>query len=104
MKVRTLFPIHLGCAQGVTMMELLVTMAVFALLISLAVPGFDRAIRNGLLLNSANNLSASLSRARAEAIKARRNVRMCPTSNNTSCSTSATWSDGWLVFVDADGN
>ena len=95
---------HARFARGVTMIELMVTLVVSVLLIAMAIPSFDRVFRNGLLVHSANDLSASLSRARAEAIKARRNVRMCPTSNNTSCDASAAWSDGWIMFVDADNN
>ena len=90
--------------HGFTMVELMITLAVAAIMLALSVPSLKRITHNNLLVTSSNDLSASLSHARAEALKARRNVRICPTSNNTSCSTSSQWADGWLMFVDLDGN
>lgn len=90
--------------RGATLLEAMVTMAISAILVAIALPGFERFGINSVLTNTTNVLSASLSRARAEAIKARRNVRMCPTSDNSTCDVNASWADGWIMFVDRDGN
>jgi type IV fimbrial biogenesis protein FimT len=91
-------------SRGLTMIELLVTLVIAAILLGVAIPTFQRSTRNAIVASQANDFAASLSRARAEAIKARRNVRMCPTSNNSSCNSSTHWSTGWMMFVDTDGN
>ncbi len=89
---------------GFTVLELMITLVIAAILTTLAIPSFQRFGVNSKLSTTSNNLSASMSRARAEAIKARRNVRMCPTSNNSTCDSNASWADGWIMFVDRDGN
>ncbi len=104
MKAESGFPRFWKSPRGMTMIELMVTLAIAAILVVLAIPSFERTTRNALLATSANDLSTSLSMARAQAIKARRNVRICPTSNNTSCDAGAGWSNGWLMFVDRDAN
>lgn len=91
-------------ACGVTMIELMVTVAIAGILLTLAFPTFQKTTRNAVVAAQSNDFAASLSLARAEAIKARRNVRMCPTSNNANCNSSTHWSDGWMMYVDTDGN
>lgn len=91
-------------ARGLTLIELMVTLGIAAILLTIAIPTFERTTRNAVVASHANDFAASLSRARAEAIKARRNVRMCPTSNNANCNSSTHWSAGWMMYVDTDGN
>ena len=93
-----------GHDSGMTMIELMVTLVVASILLAIALPSFERTSRNSLLANTANNLSASMNRARAEAIKARRNVRMCPTIDNSTCANGGSWAAGWIMFIDFDGN
>ena len=61
---------------------------------------------SSLLASGADKFSASLSLARTKAIMSRRNVRLCPSTNGTTCTvgTSADWTGGWIMFVDNDGN
>jgi prepilin-type N-terminal cleavage/methylation domain-containing protein len=55
-------------ARGVTALELLVAVAIFALLATLAVPGFARLRRDLQLTNAANELLWSLHLARSTAV------------------------------------
>lgn len=89
--------------QGFTLIELMVTIAVLAIIIALATPSFTSVINNNRLSSHANELVASLQLARMEAV--RRNVRavVCRSENGSSCATGAAWG-GWITFVDSNRN
>lgn len=92
-------------SRGFTVIELLIVLAVTSILLAIAIPGFQNVIRSSLLASGANDFAASLSLARTKAVMARRNARLCPSTNGTSCTGSgATWTGGWLMFLDNDGN
>lgn len=90
--------------NGFTLIELMVTVAVSAIVLSVAVPGFQDLIRNNRLATQANQLVTALNLARSEAIKRGVRVTVCktndPDATTPSCSTSANWQQGFIVFVD----
>lgn len=90
--------------KGFTVIELMIVLVVTAVLLAIAIPGFQNTIRASMLASGADRLSASLSLARTKAIMARRNVRLCPSTNGTTCANSGSWTGGWIMFVDNDGN
>jgi type IV fimbrial biogenesis protein FimT len=85
-------------SQGLTLLELLVTLAAACMLLSVAVPHFVDVTRNNRAAANANVLLTALSIARSEAIKRGTRVSLCASTNGASCG--ETWSDGWIVFVD----
>lgn len=90
--------------QGVTLIELLIGIAVAAILLTIVAPSFNTVIKNNRLATGANQVVSHLSLARSEAIKRGTFVSVCKSSNQTTCSNSANWEDGWIVFVDEDGD
>lgn len=90
--------------SGFTLLELMITLSVAAILLAVGVPGFQDFIRNNRRASEVNNLIATLQVARSESITRNRRVGVCPTSNGTACVASTTWETGWLVFVDEDGD
>ena len=90
-------------AKGFTLVELMVTVAVMAILAAIAIPSFTSLINSNRLVSQANELVGVVQGARSEAIRYNQRVYVCSSSNGTSCSGSATW-NGWLVFVDRDRN
>lgn len=92
--------------QGFTLIEFLVTMAIAALLMFVAVPGFYGIIQNNKIVTMTNKLSATFNFARSEAIRIGANVSVCPAANAalSSCGGAANWANGWIVFADPDGN
>jgi type IV fimbrial biogenesis protein FimT len=84
---------------GFTLIELMVTVAVLAVLISLAAPSFSNAELTSKLAGNANRLSASATVARSEAIKRNAVVVVCMSANGTACTTSGSWAQGWIVAV-----
>jgi type IV fimbrial biogenesis protein FimT len=87
------------------MIELMVTIAIAAVLIGLAAPSFTKVLQRNRIATEANSLTADLQYARGQAIKEGLPVTVCISTDQTSCSTSATdWSAGWIVFSDPNAN
>lgn len=87
---------------GFTLVELLVTVAVLAVLVGLALPSFQQSLRSNRAATATNDMLASLSLARSEAIRSARGGGVCSSGNGAACNGS--WSDGWLVWADADAD
>ena len=89
-------------SRGLTLLELMITLAVAGILIASSAPSFTASIRNTRLVTQVNELQASLSMARSEAVKRNENVTVCRSSDSASCT--GAWQDGWIVFLDIDGD
>ncbi|HQS36679.1 MAG: prepilin-type cleavage/methylation domain-containing protein [Methylotenera sp. 24-45-7] len=83
-------------AQGFTLVELMTAIAVLSILLSVALPSFENMLLSGRLRSYANELVASAYLARSEAIKTNSVVRLCASSNGTSCDGS--WGQGWVIL------
>lgn len=89
-------------AKGFTLLELLFTITVAAVLLGIAAPSFrDMSIRNSLAASS-NDVIASIAYARSEAIRQSTPVSICASNDGATCTGS--WSDGWIIFVNSDGD
>ncbi|MEE4108771.1 MAG: GspH/FimT family pseudopilin [Halieaceae bacterium] len=86
--------------DGFTMIELMVTIAVAAILVGIAVPSFQNYIVNTRSKTLASDLSSALNLARTEAVTRSVQVTVCP-SDGAACG--GTWVDGWVVIVDGTG-
>jgi len=85
---------------GFTLAELLVAIAIGALLMLLAVPGYRAWIAEMELRDRVEALVAAMSLARAEAIKRGSRVDLCPSADGTYCNPGGRWEVGWLIFAD----
>ncbi len=82
--------------KGFTLIELMVTISVLAILLMIAVPSFNEATLGSKLGAHANSLVASAHLARSEAIKRNSAVALCVSTDGTSCA-SGGWEQGWIV-------
>ncbi|MDP1565229.1 MAG: GspH/FimT family pseudopilin [Polaromonas sp.] len=90
---------------GFTLIELMIVVALVALLASLAVPSFRTLLVNRTVRAAAEALMTDMRYARSEAVKRSARVSVCQSANGTSCATGSNlWVGGWIVFVDADGD
>lgn len=83
--------------KGFTLIELMVTITVLAILVGIAIPSFRNIIDNNRSLALAQEGQAALQYARSEAVKRKRNVTICRSVNKTACENGTDWSVGWLV-------
>lgn len=91
-------------SSGFTMIELLVTLSIAAIMVTLAVPSFSTFLLNNRLTSQTNDLVLALASARSEAVKRGISVTVCSRATDSTCAGSTTWNNGWLVFVDNDGD
>ena len=84
--------------RGVTLVELMVSLAVLGVLATLTAPSFRQTIHNYRLDNYGNSLVAAARVARSEAIKRNSSVRLCPSANGSTCTTDGQWEQGWIIL------
>lgn len=84
---------------GFTLVELMITVAILVILLTIAVPNFGQFVQGGRMDTVQDRLVASLSLARSEAISSRRTVILCPRSANVN-SCGDDWALGWSVIRD----
>jgi type IV fimbrial biogenesis protein FimT len=103
---RPVWPLHRPrLAVGFTVIELMVVIALGALLITLAEPSMVSLVQSNRVATQAAQLSNALREARAEAQKRGLPVVMCLSSAGSACDTSGTdWAKGWITYVDTDGD
>jgi type IV fimbrial biogenesis protein FimT len=89
--------------RGFTLVELMVTLAVAAILLTVGVPSFRDLIYNNRLTAATNMFVSSINIARSEAIKQGRNATVCVSTDLATC-TGGNWNQGWVVWVDVDQN
>lgn len=88
--------------RGFTLIELMVTIALVAIVLALGLPNFQQAIRSNRVATSANEMLAALSLARSEAMRSPLGGHVCASANGTSCG--GGWDDGWMVWTDRNNN
>ena len=79
-------------SAGFTLIELVVTIAIAAVLAALAVPSFIQYQRNSELTSLTNSLLAAVNAAKGEAMKTGKNAFVIPKGSG--------WNSGWIVYVD----
>jgi len=87
---------------GFTLYELLITVLVIGVILSFAVPNMQDFARNSRMTSTANDMHAAFHLARSESSRAKSNISICPSADGASCG--GTWEDGYIVFVDDDGD
>ena len=93
--------------SGFTLIELMVTITILAILLAIGVPSFGSMIRSGQVASETNTFLAALNSARSEASKRGLPVTVCAASDKslTACGDGSGWqTNGWLIITDAAGD
>ena len=88
--------------RGYSLLELLVTVALAAMLLTLGLPEFSRSIARQKQSVEINALFHAVHLARKESIVRRRVVSICPSFDGLSCTPGRDWSGGFLLFENTD--
>lgn len=99
-------PLQRRAVRGFTLIEAMVTLAVAAVLASVAIPSFVSLAQRFRLNSVSSSLGASLQWARSEAIKANVDVIVCASNAaGSNCTSSTNWGvNGWLICYDANAD
>jgi len=90
--------------NGFTLLELLISIGIVAILAAIAVPSFDYLNNRRVTQTQVENLQRALALARQTALAKNRQVVLCPSSDGNACVVAGDWSSGYLVYIDANKN
>lgn len=82
--------------KGFTLVEILISLAVLAIVLSSAIPAFARMLQSHRLHTTTQALHGSLMMTRHEAIKRGQALTLAAQADD--------WNNGWLMFIDANHN
>ena len=88
--------------RGITLIELLVTLAIVVILLLVAGPSFSEFMNETRSRYQANQFLSAINLARSEAITRVERVTLCAAKVDDKCSTDATWNEYWILFTDND--
>ncbi len=83
--------------SGFTLVELMMTVAVIAIVAAVALPSFEDITKRNRATTIANTMLATLAYARSEAAIRSVNVQISPTDN-------VNWANGWQVIADTNND
>jgi type IV fimbrial biogenesis protein FimT len=84
--------------MGLTLVELMITLVILSILISIAVPSFAHMRKRAEANGETNRILSLLALARSESIKRSQVVTLCKSSDHAECG--GDWQGGWVLFVD----
>lgn len=87
--------IHRSSQKGFTLVELLVTLIIAGLLITVGIPSISGVFNNFTAVTTAENLDNTLAYAREQALFGNQDIAVC--SGDETCT--GDWNAGWRVYV-----
>ncbi|WP_413692305.1 GspH/FimT family pseudopilin [Pseudoalteromonas sp. KJ10-2] len=92
------------CQHGFTLVEMLITIAVAAILLAIVVPSFNSLIESSKERTTRDSLVSAIHTASQLAQSERVNVYLCTTTNGESCEDTKDWGSDWLIYQDDDSS
>ncbi len=90
--------------SGLTLIELMVTISIAAIVLTLSVPGFQSVSAKMQRSAAVTSVTGSIYYARSEAMKRGVVLTLCASDGGTDCRSGSPpdWNAGWILFEDAD--
>lgn len=88
---------------GFTIIELMIVVTIAGILLAVSAPAFQDVISRTVVNSQARTLLSAINYTRSEAIRRNTEVALCASTTGNDC-VAGSWSDGWLVFVDNNGD
>ena len=96
--------ISMNKMKGFTLLELMITLAIVAIVVSFGVPSFRGIIMDNRLVSQTNQFIRSINLARSAAVSFQRNAVLCVSTNYDAavptCAAGTDWSNGWIIWID----
>ncbi|MCU7959828.1 MAG: GspH/FimT family pseudopilin [gamma proteobacterium symbiont of Bathyaustriella thionipta] len=90
--------------QGFSLLELLISMAIFVILMSMVMPAMSAMVAQNKMSARVNGFVSKFHMARSNAISSGINTVVCPSLDQSSCENSFDWSEGLIIFADSNNN
>lgn len=92
--------------RGFTIYELMITMLIIGVILTLGIPNLAEFTQNSRLTATSNDLHSSFQFARSEAARSKSNITICASANSLdpAAACGGTFNDGWIIFVDTNGD
>jgi type IV fimbrial biogenesis protein FimT len=87
---------------GFTLYELLVTLLIVGVVLTLGVPNLSNFARNSRVTSTSNDLHSTFHMARSAAARAKTNITICASADSMTdaADCGGTWDQGYIVFID----
>ena len=95
--------VRVASSRGFTLIELMITVGLTGLLLSMAVPALSQFTSNSRQTSAINDFVSSMHVARSTAVTTNFRVTVCASSGGSNCE-AVSWDQGWIVFADRDSD
>ena len=90
--------------RGFTLLQLLTSIAIISVSLAIGIPNVTAMIQTNRMANAMNTLSRNFALARSAAVTRNQEVLICASGDGRYCTRKGGWEQGWIVFIDADGD
>ena len=91
--------------SGFTLVEMMISVLLLALMLSIGVPSFVSMFQRNNLTTLSNQFVSSIALARSEAVNRNTTIVLCQLNDlGNACDNDNEWEDGWVVWIDLDGD
>ena len=106
MEIRTAIKHQATAQAGFTLYELMITLVIVGVVLSYGMANLSDFTKNGRMTATANDLHAAFHMARSESARGKTNITICASADpmGAAADCDGTWDQGYIVFVDADGD
>ena len=95
---------HKRDQTGFTALELIVTLAIITVLLTMGVPAVENYSWNLRMKTTMDQLQTDLHQARSHAISHNSQTVICPATDGNDCSGLSVWQNGWIIFTDINSD